>query len=139
MTYRQIQHVVKRRIAEELFLIPVKNNLADMRHVFVLHGCGEFVWDRLDGRQSEEDISRALVAAHEGRSEDAITMLGDAIVALDESETRFVLVRARLDRAALLRRVGRAEEAMAERANARALAEECGFSFDALAVATLSG
>ena len=41
---------VKRRIAEELFLIPVKNNLADMRHVFVLHGCGEFVWDRLDPR-----------------------------------------------------------------------------------------
>ncbi|OVE75622.1 hypothetical protein BVX97_04350 [bacterium E08(2017)] len=48
MIYKRDNDVVKRRVAGETFLIPVKNKLADMRNIYVLHGAGEFIWDHLD-------------------------------------------------------------------------------------------
>ena len=47
MIYKRDNDVVKRRVAGETFLIPIKNRLADMRNIYVLHGVGEFIWDRL--------------------------------------------------------------------------------------------
>lgn len=48
MKYKRDKDVVKREIAGELFLIPVRKRLADMSSLYVLHGIGEFIWDRLD-------------------------------------------------------------------------------------------
>ncbi len=48
MVYQRDKEVVKRQVAGETFLIPVRNRLADMRNIYVLHGAGEFIWDRLD-------------------------------------------------------------------------------------------
>lgn len=56
MKYLRTDGIVKRVIAGEAFLIPVKKNLADMQNLFVLQGCGEFVWDCLDGAADREDI-----------------------------------------------------------------------------------
>ena len=65
MIYRKNPDVVKRAIAGEVFLIPVKNRLADMRQVFVLHGPAEFIWDRLDGQQSTDQILHQLVEEYD--------------------------------------------------------------------------
>lgn len=48
MIYERNKDVVKRKIAGEVFLIPVRNRLADMRSIYVLHGIGEYIWDHLD-------------------------------------------------------------------------------------------
>lgn len=48
MIYKRDSEVVKRRVAGETILVPIRNRLADMRNIYVLHGIGEFIWDRLD-------------------------------------------------------------------------------------------
>lgn len=59
MIYQRNSGIVKRQIAGETFLIPVRNRLADMRNIYVLHGIGEFIWDRLD-RDSESICSEIV-------------------------------------------------------------------------------
>ena len=56
MKYKQEAGVVKREIAGELFLVPVKRKLADMQNLFVLHGCAEFIWDRIDGATDRQAL-----------------------------------------------------------------------------------
>ena len=58
--YRKRDRTVTRRIAGETLLVPVKGNLADMEHVFVLEGAGDFVWERIDGHRPIGDIAAEL-------------------------------------------------------------------------------
>lgn len=70
MIYQRDKEVVKRQVAGETFLIPVRNRLADMRNIYVLHGVGEFIWDRLDGeseRICDEIVENFDVARDEAR------------------------------------------------------------------------
>ena len=60
MAYRKRDRTVSRRIAGETLLVPVKGNLADMEHVFVLEGAGDFVWERIDGHKETEAIAAEL-------------------------------------------------------------------------------
>ncbi len=53
--------VVSRKIAGELFLVPVKGKLADMEKIFALTAVAEYIWDRLDGTESLNDIRNDVV------------------------------------------------------------------------------
>ncbi len=53
--------VVARRIAGEVLLVPVRKRLADLDCVYVLHGVGGFLWERLDGSRTESDLVRDIV------------------------------------------------------------------------------
>ena len=48
--------VISRKIAGELFLVPVKGKIADMENIFALTAVAEYIWDRLDGRKSLNEI-----------------------------------------------------------------------------------
>ncbi len=61
MKYAKAAGVVKREIAGELFLVPVKRKLADMQNLFVLHGCAECVWDRIDGAADRQGLIAGVV------------------------------------------------------------------------------
>lgn len=63
--YRRAKDVVLRRIAGETLLVPICNRLADLACVYVLHGSGEFLWERMDGTRSREDLVRELVDQYE--------------------------------------------------------------------------
>ena len=56
------QDIVSRRIAGELFLVPVKGKLADMERIFTLTTVAEYIWDRLDGQKSLYDIRNDVMA-----------------------------------------------------------------------------
>ena len=56
--YRIRGDVVRREIAGETILVPVRGNLADMQRIFSLNAVGACVWESLDGE-------RALSAARE--------------------------------------------------------------------------
>jgi hypothetical protein len=55
------EDVVTRRIAGEALLVPIRKRLADLDCVYVLHGVGEFLWDRLDGTRTIDDLTREVV------------------------------------------------------------------------------
>jgi hypothetical protein len=46
--YRKNVEVVTRRIADELFLVPIKGNIADMQRIFTLNPVAEYIWQNLD-------------------------------------------------------------------------------------------
>lgn len=48
--------VVSRKIAGELFLVPVKGRMADMENIFTLTAVAEYIWDSIDGRKSLNEI-----------------------------------------------------------------------------------
>ncbi len=45
--YQRKESIVCRHIGDEVILVPVKNNLADMLNLFVLNPVGECIWDAL--------------------------------------------------------------------------------------------
>ena len=71
MKYERANGIVKREIAGEVFLVPVKQKLADMQNLFVLHGCSEFIWDQLDGILTGADLAGMLAASYEVSASDA--------------------------------------------------------------------
>ena len=60
--FRRKEQIVGRRIAGETILVPIRGNLADMERIFALNPMGEFIWERLDGKNSLETICRSITA-----------------------------------------------------------------------------
>ncbi len=60
--FLQNKNVVSRKIAGELFLVPISGNLADMEKMFALTSVGEFIWERMDGRKSLEKIRDEILS-----------------------------------------------------------------------------
>lgn len=61
MIYQKHPNMVARKIMDEVILVPVSRNVADMQSIFTLNETGARVWELLDGKNSEEDIVRTLV------------------------------------------------------------------------------
>jgi len=80
--YKKRDHIVTRRIVDEVLLVPVRGRLADMREVYVLHGTGEFIWKQLDGQTSMADILDGVVGDYEVDKERAVGDLDELIVDL---------------------------------------------------------
>jgi hypothetical protein len=59
--FQRTRNIVSRRVAGELFLVPVAGNLADMQRIFALTKVAEFIWERLDGQKSLSDILNDVV------------------------------------------------------------------------------
>jgi hypothetical protein len=60
---RKRNDVVARQIAGEALLIPVRGRLADMQRIFALDATAEFIWQRIDGKRSLNDIAQELLGA----------------------------------------------------------------------------
>ena len=56
MKYRQKEHIVTRKVAGEVLLVPVKGRLADMQHLFSLNETAEVIWQSLKSAQTEEAL-----------------------------------------------------------------------------------
>ena len=59
--FRKSANVVSRKIAGELFLVPIRGNLADMQHIFALNAVAEYIWQEL-GEKSLNDIRDGVMA-----------------------------------------------------------------------------
>jgi len=79
------QDIVSRKIAGELFLVPVKGKLADMEKIFTLTAVAEFIWDRLDGQRSLDDIRNDVVARFDVKEEQADSDIREFIAELVEA------------------------------------------------------
>ncbi|NTW32560.1 MAG: PqqD family protein [Bacteroidetes bacterium] len=49
-----------RNVGNEKVLVPIKNNIANMTEIFTLNEVGSFIWDKIDGGNSEDDIVLAI-------------------------------------------------------------------------------
>jgi hypothetical protein len=57
--------MVGRRIAEEYVLVPIVNKGPELDSIFNLNRVGAFIWERLDGRRSGDEIVGELLERFE--------------------------------------------------------------------------
>ena len=77
--FRKNDQLVTRKIAGELFLVPIRGKLADMQRIFALNPVGEYIWRELDNRKSLRDICNGVIAAFEVEKEQAQSDIADFI------------------------------------------------------------
>lgn len=62
---RPAGEIVRRVIAGETILVPVRGRTADMRRIFSLNPTAAFLWERLDGTRRVADLEEELLAAYD--------------------------------------------------------------------------
>jgi len=63
--FEKTDNIVSRRIAGELFLVPISGDLANMQRIFTLTAVAEFIWEKLDGRMNLNEIRRHVLSRFE--------------------------------------------------------------------------
>ena len=77
--------VVCRKIAGELFLVPIKGKIADMQNIFALTAVAEYIWDRLDGRKNLNEIEEEVAGRFDVGKEQAESDAREFIMELMEA------------------------------------------------------
>jgi hypothetical protein len=52
----RVENVVRREIAGEVFLIPIRGRLADLQRLYVMDPVGDWIWEHLDGTRSRDEM-----------------------------------------------------------------------------------
>jgi len=60
--YRHNPDIVSRSIAEEVVLVPIRNNMADMDFIYTLNDTAAFIWELCNGENSLHEIFDQLIA-----------------------------------------------------------------------------
>jgi len=55
-------NIVRRDIADEIILVPIRGNIADLQKIFSLDEVADFIWLQLDGQKTCGDIHTSLLA-----------------------------------------------------------------------------
>ena len=54
--YKYKSNFASRKVGEELVLVPLKNNIANMKEIYTFNEVGAFIWENIDGRNDEASI-----------------------------------------------------------------------------------
>ena len=68
---RRLEDVIVRDVAGEVFLVPIRGRLADVDELFVLNPVGLWLWGRLDGTCSLEELGDDMLAHFAASPEEA--------------------------------------------------------------------
>ena len=60
--YERNPDFVFRKIVDELVLVPVRQDVADMDCIYTMNPVGAFIWEKLDGRATIAAIQAAVAA-----------------------------------------------------------------------------
>ena len=63
--YRKGDDVVTRKIAGELFIVPVSGNLANMQRMFALSPVGAYIWTLVDGHRTLSDLRDTVLHTYD--------------------------------------------------------------------------
>ena len=69
--YRQDDSIVSRRIEDEVILVPIRQNVADLESIYVLSEVGAHIWEQIDGRRTTAEILPLIVEEFEVYEEEA--------------------------------------------------------------------
>ncbi len=60
-TFTKNENIVRRDIADETILVPIRGNLADMQRIFSLDPVADHIWKQLDGKRTLGEIHTAIL------------------------------------------------------------------------------
>ena len=58
---RKDDELVSRRIAGETIIVPIRGKVADLQHIYILNPVAEYIWERLDGRTSLNELLQGIL------------------------------------------------------------------------------
>jgi hypothetical protein len=68
--FKKNNNIVTRRIADELFLVPIRGELANMQKIFTLNPVAEYIWQELDSKNLN-DICSGVTSSFNVQKEQA--------------------------------------------------------------------
>ena len=83
--YTKNPDIVARKIAGELFLVPIRGKMADMQQIFTLNTVGEYIWQELDKKKNLNNICDEVVVSFDVMKENAEADIKDFIAELLEA------------------------------------------------------
>ena len=69
--YSHHDSIVSRRIQDEVILVPIRQNVADLESIYVLSEVGAHIWEQIDGRRTTAEILPLIVEEFEVTEEKA--------------------------------------------------------------------
>ena len=71
---RKRDDLLTRQIAGEAIVVPIRGKLADMQNIFAINIVAEFIWERMDGQRTLDQIAHEVsehfeVGADQARSD----------------------------------------------------------------------
>lgn len=83
--FKRCDQVVFREIAGELFLVPIRGDIADMQRIFALNRVAAHIWEQLDGNRTFDQLREGIVSRFDVGADEAEKDLRHFIGALFEA------------------------------------------------------
>lgn len=81
---KRSENFIFRKVVNEMILVPIKQDVANMEHIFTLNEVGAFIWDQLSQPCSEEMLRSAILEAFDVDPATVLQDLHSFLQALDE-------------------------------------------------------
>lgn len=83
--FQRSPDVVRREIAGEVILVPVRGKVADLQNLYVLNPVADCIWEHLDGDRTPGDITAAVVERFEVAWDEAASDVDEFVDRLREA------------------------------------------------------
>ncbi|MGI6740025.1 MAG: PqqD family protein [Brevefilum sp.] len=78
------QNFVYRQIVEEMVLVPIRQNIAELDSIYTLNELGAFIWKQLEDPRSNLELEKAILAEFDVDDEVVRTDLASFIQDLEQ-------------------------------------------------------
>jgi hypothetical protein len=82
---RKRDDLLTRQIAGETIIVPIRGKLADMQNIFAINVVAEFIWERMDGRKTMDQIVGDVSAQFEVDEKQARSDVMEFLAELDKA------------------------------------------------------
>jgi len=80
---KRSDNFIFRKVVKEMVLVPIKQDVAELEHIFTLNEVGAFVWDMLSKFSTVEELQQAVLEEFDVEPEIAQQDLHEFLNALD--------------------------------------------------------
>lgn len=63
--YQRDPNIVSRKIANEIILVPIRNNVGDLESIYTLNEVAALIWELIDGQKKIREIRDKIVEEFE--------------------------------------------------------------------------
>lgn len=81
--YERNPDYVFRKIVNELVLVPIRQNVADMDCIYTMNPVGAFIWEKLGGGATQDELQAALVHEYDVDPQSAAADLREFMAELE--------------------------------------------------------
>ncbi len=63
--YHKDSSMVARKVADELILVPIRQNVGDLQSIYTINEVGARIWELLDSEKNVSDIVKAIIEEYD--------------------------------------------------------------------------